>query len=269
MIHIEASKAIFSIAEKQSDELKSVLVEDGINHLLKSIKSTSATDPIREQATKNIVNYLPLCSTDFRKRMKNVLSQPSIPASPESKQLAPEPSSSTKNDLEENRMKPRDCIVKKWKHYKWSSLILPEELKTEIRNATVLPLKYYANKLPGVTPGILFYGSPGVGKSSLMNCIQTECPDVTVFKVSVSEICQKYFGDSELFIAELFQLCKELAPSLLFLDEIDGLVRKRTSETSEASFRLKSAILNNLDTDNEGVICIGSTNLPNVCNLLF
>ena len=269
MIHIEASKAIFRIADKETDELKALLIEDGVNHLVKSINSTSVTDSVREQATKDIVIRLPLCSTNYRKKMKNMLSQHSVPPPLDSKKLAPQPSSSTKKEQEEDRMTPKDCIVKKWKHYEWSSLILPQELKTEIRNATVLPLKYHANKLPGVTPGILFYGSPGVGKTSLMYCIQTECPDVTVVKVSVSEICQKYYGDSEGFVASLFQLCKKLAPSLLFLDEIDGLMRKRTSDSSDVSFRVKSAILNNMDTNYEGVTVIGSTNFPNVCNLLF
>ena len=263
MIHIEASKAIFSLADKQSNDLKSLLIQDGINHLLKSLKSTDVSETTREEATEAIVTHLHFCSSEFRQKIKNILLQDSIPKAPEGEPL-PGPAPAPKGDTEQKGIKPEDCIVKKWRKYHWNSLILPDELKTEIRNLTVMPLKYHGNKLPGVTPGILLYGSPGVGKTSLMNCIQTECPDVTVFKISVSEVCQRIFGDSEAFVSSLFQLAEEMAPSLIFIDEIDGLARKRTSDTSEASLRIKTAILGKMDTNMKGVIVVGCTNFPNV-----
>lgn len=89
---------------------------------------------------------------------------------------------------------------------------------------------------------------------------------VTFFNVASSTIISKWRGDSEKFIRILFEVAKFYAPSIIFIDEIDGLSSKRDgSSDHEASKRFKNEFLaqiDGLDADKLNVFLLGSTNLP-------
>ncbi len=105
----------------------------------------------------------------------------------------------------------------------------------EIREAVELPLlKPELFKEVGIEPpkGVLLYGPPGTGKTLLAKAVANQTK-ATFIRVVGSEFVQKYIGEGARLVREVFQLAKEKAPSVIFIDELDAIAAKRTnSDTS-------------------------------------
>lgn len=143
---------------------------------------------------------------------------------------------------------------------------LDEQIQ-EIRETVELPLlKPELFKKIGIEPpkGALFYGPPGTGKTLLAKAVAHETKS-TFIRVVGSELVQKFIGEGARLIREIFELAKNKAPTILFIDELDAIAATRiedaTSGDREVS-RTLMQLLSELDGfDNRGdVKFIGATN---------
>lgn len=104
-------------------------------------------------------------------------------------------------------------------------------IKQALYEAIVLPVERPdlfkgKNKMLRTPKGILFYGPPGTGKSMMAKAVARDS-GATFVNVNVSTLMDKYVGESEKLMAALFSLARKLAPTIIFIDEIDGLLGRR------------------------------------------
>jgi len=111
-----------------------------------------------------------------------------------------------------------------WKHIGG----LKKQIK-EIQEVVELPLKKpELFKEVGITPpkGILLHGPPGTGKTLLAKAV-AQSTDSTFIEIVASELVQKFIGEGAKLVKEIFELARENAPSIVFIDELDALAAKR------------------------------------------
>jgi len=143
---------------------------------------------------------------------------------------------------------------------------LSEEI-TKIREMVELPLKHpeIFNKL-GIEPpkGVLLHGPPGTGKTLLAKAVANES-EANFILVNGPELVNKFYGESEKKVREIFENAEKQAPSIIFFDEIDAIAPKREETYGELERRMVSQLLGMMDglKSRGKVIVIGATNRPN------
>lgn len=149
----------------------------------------------------------------------------------------------------------------------WDDVAGLEMAKNTLKESILLPRKF-PDIFQGIrTPwkGILQYGPPGTGKTFLAKAC-ANMADATFFSISSSDLVSKWVGESEKLIKALFALAREKAPSIIFIDEIDSLVQARSDNEGEASRRVKTEFLvqmQGVNNDKPGdLLVLGATNFP-------
>lgn len=153
----------------------------------------------------------------------------------------------------------------------WSDIGGQEELKKKLVEVVQLPLEASASfaKLGVNAPkGVLLYGPPGCSKTLTAKALATES-GLNFLAIKGPEIFNKYVGESERTIREIFRKARAAAPSIIFLDEIDAIASNRDGDgdggtTTTASKNVLTSLLNEIDGVEElkGVVIIGATNKP-------
>ena len=142
---------------------------------------------------------------------------------------------------------------------------LREQVKA-MREIVELPLRHpeLFTRL-GVEPhsGILLYGPPGCGKTLLAKVLASES-EANMFLINGPEIMNKYYGETEAKIREIFKEAKDNSPSIIFIDEIDAIAPKREEVYGDVEKRVVAQLLALMDglTDRGNVIVLGATNRP-------
>ena len=136
-------------------------------------------------------------------------------------------------------------IVVRGDEVHWDDIAGLEVAKKALKEAVVYPFLrpdlFMGLREPA--RGMLLFGPPGTGKTMLARAVATESKS-TFFSVSASTLTSKWHGESEKLVRALFGLAKALAPSIIFVDEIDSLLSARSSSTEhEASRRSKTEFL--------------------------
>ena len=152
----------------------------------------------------------------------------------------------------------------------WDDIGGLDEARDKLREGVELPLKHpEAFRRLGIRPakGFLLYGPPGTGKTLLAKATARES-EANFIATKSSDLLSKWYGESEQQIARLFARARQVAPTVIFIDELDSLVPARGGGFGEPQVteRVVNTILAEMDGLEElnNVVLIGATNRPNL-----
>ncbi|KAF9598059.1 hypothetical protein IFM89_024046 [Coptis chinensis] len=207
------------------------------------------------------------------------------------------------DDPEKDKLRSglNSAIIREKPNVKWNDVAGLESAKQALQEAVILPVKFPQFFVGKRKPwrAFLLYGPPGTGKSYLAKAVATEAdstffrlkpraplrlasrlteaeihsqvyakvpsPEKPVF-VSSSDLVSKWMGESEKLVSNLFQMARESAPSIIFVDEIDSLCGTRgEGNESEASRRIKTELLvqmQGVGNNDQKVLVLAATNTP-------
>ncbi len=150
----------------------------------------------------------------------------------------------------------------------WADIGGADEAQQKLREGIELPLKHpEAFRRLGIRPakGFLLYGPPGTGKTLLAKAVAKES-EANFISVKSSDLLSKWYGESEQQLTRLFARARQVAPCVIFIDEIDSLVPARGSSGNEpqVTARVVNTMLAEMDGMEElaSVVLIGATNRP-------
>ena len=146
-----------------------------------------------------------------------------------------------------------------------------EEQIREVKETVELPLtEPELFEKVGIEPpkGILLYGPPGTGKTLLAKAVANET-NATFIKIVASEFVKKYIGEGARLVREVFELAKEKAPAIIFIDELDAVAAKRLKSSTSGDREVQRTLMQLLAEldgfESRGDIgIIGATNRPDI-----
>jgi len=151
----------------------------------------------------------------------------------------------------------------------WEDIGGLEEVKQSLREAVEWPLTQpeVFNRMGITAPrGILLYGPPGTGKTLLAKAVASESK-ANFISIKGPEVLSKWVGESEKAVRELFKKARQVAPTIVFLDEIDSIAPRRGEfDGSHVTESVVNQLLTSIDglESMEGVVIIGATNRPDI-----
>ena len=152
----------------------------------------------------------------------------------------------------------------------WDDVGGVDEARERLREGVELPLKHPESfRRLGIRPakGFLLYGPPGTGKTLLAKATAREA-EANFIATKSSDLLSKWYGESEQQIARLFARARQVAPTVIFIDELDSLVPARGGSMGEPQVteRVVNTILAEMDglEELQSVVVIGATNRPNL-----
>ncbi|KAH0461753.1 hypothetical protein IEQ34_009328 [Dendrobium chrysotoxum] len=145
-----------------------------------------------------------------------------------------------------------------------------DNVKATLKELVMLPLQrpelFCRGQLTKPCKGILLFGPPGTGKTMLAKAVATEA-GANFINISMSSIASKWFGEGEKYVKAVFSLASKIAPSVVFVDEVDSMLGRRENPGEhEAMRKMKNEFMVNWDglrtKDKERVLVLAATNRP-------
>ncbi|HEX8447282.1 MAG TPA: CDC48 family AAA ATPase, partial [Sphingomonas sp.] len=153
---------------------------------------------------------------------------------------------------------------------RWDDVGGLDDAQMRLKEGVELPLRNpEAFRRIGIRPakGFLLYGPPGTGKTLLAKAVAREA-EANFIATKSADLLSKWYGESEQQIARLFARARQVAPCVIFIDELDSLVPARGGGLGEpqATERVVNTILAEMDglEELQSVVVIGATNRPNL-----
>ncbi|XP_069903720.1 ATPase family gene 2 protein homolog A isoform X3 [Oryctolagus cuniculus] len=186
--------------------------------------------------------------------------------------------------LKPSSLLPRDCMSRKLEsgararnqiQVSWSDIGGLENVKLKLKQAVEWPLKHPEsfNRM-GIQPpkGVLLYGPPGCSKTMIAKALANES-GLNFLAIKGPELMNKYVGESERAVREIFRKARAVAPSIIFFDELDALAVERGS--SSGAGNVADRVLAQLLTEMDGVqqlkdvTILAATNRPDRIDKLY
>ncbi len=150
----------------------------------------------------------------------------------------------------------------------WDDVGGLEPVKNELRQSVEWPIKnpFFFNIMGIKAPkGILLFGPPGCGKTMLAKAIASES-EANFISIKGPELLSKWVGDSEKGIRKVFVKARQVAPCIIFFDEVDSIAASRGMDHSGVHDKVLNQLLTELDGVNElnNVTFIAATNRPDL-----
>lgn len=150
----------------------------------------------------------------------------------------------------------------------WEDIGALSAIRDELSQSIVLPIKdpeMYTNVGINASTGVLLWGPPGCGKTLLAKAVANESR-ANFISVKGPELLNKYVGESERAVRQVFVRARSSVPCVIFFDELDALVPRRDDTLSEASSRVVNTLLTELDglSSRNGIYVIAATNRPDI-----
>eukprot|EP00803_Ostreobium_quekettii_P008965 evm.model.scf_1256.3 EVM.evm.TU.scf_1256.3 scf_1256:30246-44664(-) len=145
-----------------------------------------------------------------------------------------------------------------------------ESVKRTLKEVVMLPLQrpelFARGQLLKPTKGVLLFGPPGTGKTMLAKAVAAES-GANFINVSVATVASKWFGEGEKYVRALFSLAHKIAPSVIFIDEVDSLLGRRDKNGEhEAMRKIKNEFMAGWDglktKESDRVLVLAATNRP-------
>merc|ERR1719244_140042 len=141
------------------------------------------------------------------------------------------------------------------------------DLIKELRQTVILPIQkrklFAGSELMGAPKGVLLHGPPGCGKTMCAKATAREA-GARFINLDISSLTDKWYGESQKIAGAIFTLAKKIQPCIVFIDEIDSLLRVRSQQDHEATSMIKAQFLQLWDglatQPGTCVVVMGATN---------
>jgi len=139
----------------------------------------------------------------------------------------------------------------------------------ELRQAVVLPIQkrelFQGSELMAAPKGVLLHGPPGCGKTMMAKATAKEA-GARFINLDISSLTDKWYGESQKLAGAVFTLAAKIQPTIIFIDEVDSLLRVRSQQDHEATAMIKAQFMqlwDGLSTNKANtVVVMGATNRP-------
>lgn len=281
----DGNKELTELLEMAFDEVKDAEKKEEIKKIVEKILPPEVITELEREIVRAMLKYLAdqthgfvgadieaLCKEAAMKALRRYLPQIDLNSDEipidvlESIKVTMDDFKEALKEIEPSAM--REVLVEVPK-VTWNDVGGLEDIKREIIEAVEWPLKYPEKfKKFGIKPpkGVLLYGPPGTGKTLIAKAVANEA-QANFISVKGPELLNKWLGESEKAVRKIFKKARQVAPCIIFFDEIDAIAQMRgLDEGNRAVERVVNQLLTEMDglEELEGVIVIGATNRPDI-----